>query len=109
MERTETKDNIIYIGDLEFKGLLTQVVRVHAFTHSGEKPAKIVIPILTEVDGVPIEFMESAPVPVTEPVTVTLSPDSGTVDENVGTTPDTDNQLLAMDKAKEVFTNAVGS
>ena len=57
MERTEFNDGVITVGELEFKGLMIQLIHRYDYV-KGEQPTKIVLPALTEVGGVVIEHEE---------------------------------------------------
>jgi len=52
---TYVKDNIIHIGDTELIWLVSQFIKEYRFTHKNERPAKILLPSIKEVDGVPVE------------------------------------------------------
>lgn len=57
MDRTEFNDGVITVGELEFKGLMIQLIHRYDYV-KGEQPTKIVLPALTEINGVVIEHEE---------------------------------------------------
>lgn len=55
MERTHTDGGIIHVGEVEFTRLLVQLIRKHKFHNNNEYPTKIVLPSITEIEGVIIK------------------------------------------------------
>lgn len=58
MERTEFKDKIITVGELEFTTLMRRLIHSYQFRGNGELPKKIILPIPDEIDGVEVELGE---------------------------------------------------
>jgi len=50
-----------------FEGLLLSLVRVYKFQHNNEAPAKIIIPKIASINGIPVEYAELIPVAVVMP------------------------------------------
>lgn len=40
-------------------GTILSYIRGHKFHHQGEKPDKVILPRIAEVDGVPVEYEEA--------------------------------------------------
>lgn len=56
MERTEMKDGIVTIGELEFTALMKRLIHAYQFKGNGELPNKVIFPDVGEIEGVVIEY-----------------------------------------------------
>jgi len=56
MERTEMKDGIVTIGELEFTALMKRLIHAYQFKGTGELPDKVIFPNVGEIEGVVIEY-----------------------------------------------------
>jgi len=56
MERTTSENGIVYLGETEFRMLMVRLILSHKFHRGGEMPSKIVLPAVSEVEGVAIEY-----------------------------------------------------
>lgn len=66
MDRTTIQEKTLYMGELDFTGILKSLIKGYKYTHKGEKPEGIVIPRVDMVDGVPIAYGEGAEPTFTE-------------------------------------------
>ena len=65
--RIENKNGSILVGEAEFRVLLGQLVRQFKFMNRNQQPESIILPQISEVDGVPIYFEEVKEHATTEP------------------------------------------
>jgi len=56
LTRTIIKDQKVYFGDAEFTSLVKTLIRIYRFRSKDQIPEAVVIPNITEVEGVKIEF-----------------------------------------------------
>jgi hypothetical protein len=62
MERTQSVDGALYLGEQEFSNLIGNMVRGYKFINKGSEPVEIVIPMLKEVKGVKVRYEPKATV-----------------------------------------------
>jgi len=58
LPRTTIKDEKVYFGEKEFTNLIRTLIRVYRYRSNNQTPVAIVIPDVTEVEGVKVEFPE---------------------------------------------------
>ena len=76
-DRTSMDDNKITFGDLEFTTTVRRLISAYRFRNGGHDPEAVVIPIITNVAGIAVEYIPSSymdPV-VEEPIAETKKPE----------------------------------
>ncbi len=58
-ERTFMDSNKIIFGDLEFTTTVKRLISAYRFRNNGKDPEAVVIPIITKVAGVAVEYQPS--------------------------------------------------
>lgn len=66
LSRTMIQDQKVHFGEWEFSNLIRTLIRVYCFRCSNQTPIAIVMPDVTEVNGVKVEFAEAKPEPEKE-------------------------------------------
>lgn len=56
MEKNTIQDNKLFMGEREFTNLIKVLIRVYRFRNKNQNPEAIVLPDITEVDGVKVDF-----------------------------------------------------
>ena len=56
MERNTIQDNKFFMGEREFTNIIWVLIRAYRFRNKNQNPEAIVLPDITEVGGVRIEF-----------------------------------------------------
>jgi len=59
MEYNTVEKDKIYLGEVEFSNLVKVLTRAYEFRNNNQKPKAVVIPKLTSVNGVAVEYEES--------------------------------------------------
>ncbi len=59
-DRTSMDDNKITFGDLEFTTTVRRLISAYRFRNQGRDPEAVVIPIITKVAGIAVEYVPSS-------------------------------------------------
>jgi len=73
-----------------YKGILRKLVRTYQYFNKNEKPDKVVIPHLLEIDGVPVVMEQEEEYAVTSGASNTTKLNGGNQDSHIGDNQEVD-------------------
>lgn len=62
MERNTIQDNKFFMGEREFTNIIYVLIRAYRFRNNNQNPEAVVLPNITEVGGVKVEFPKEVPI-----------------------------------------------